>query len=109
MLTCFCLQVWFRRSGAFPSKADTVRSMLEDVGPEVLLTEPGLDERGSNWINVDDFLSEFYIRRYGLPSYVKCVVSVVLVYFASPTAWLLKLLTSVCVPSKAWLAVRMPL
>ena len=33
-----------------------------------MFTENGWDGYNSNWHNIDDFLTEFYTRRYGLQS-----------------------------------------
>ena len=60
------VQPYFRRAGSKPSRITTVQSIIMDVGVAALFSESGWDGYSSNWHNIDDFLAEFYIRRYGL-------------------------------------------
>ena len=45
---------------------DIVISMVQDSGIDVLFYNRGWDARVSQWHRIEDFVSDFYIRRYGL-------------------------------------------
>jgi hypothetical protein len=44
--------------------------MVLDSGIDVLFYNRGWDSKGSQWHKLEDFVSDFYIRRYGLHRFV---------------------------------------
>lgn len=57
----------YRRSTvSHTAHRDIVLGLMDENGPEVLFYSRGWDARGSQWHFLEDFVSDFYIRRYGL-------------------------------------------
>ena len=68
MCACMCfVQTLYRRS-ATPHTAhrDIVMGIVADAGMHTLFFNKGWDSRSSQWHRLEDFVSDYYIRRYGL-------------------------------------------
>lgn len=62
-------EAMYRRSTvSHTAHRDIVLGLMDENGPEVLFYSRGWDARGSQWHFLEDFVSDFYIRRYGLHS-----------------------------------------